>query len=188
MALFMSGCGEKEADIQAAIKKEVPTYINQAPEKVTTTEDNLSFYLPEGAKVTTKQENNVAFETDNRDFVIFVNPVEPSDSRTNYEIIKEMNKDKKAFIDATFEPKGSFQYVYIVQGEKYEVSVGFGGVKVSTLVKNKKDLLEVVEQMIKVAKSVEVVGEKKVETKDEGTEQKEPNKKVAETKPKTEEK
>lgn len=154
--LFIGGCGEKEAEIQAELKQEIPTYMAAQAEKATVTEENLSFYLPEGSKVIAKQENNVTLKTEYGEFVIFANPVEANDSQTNYEILKKMNKEKNVFIDETFDADG-FQYVYIIKDKKYEVSVGVGGVKASALVKKKGNLQAVVQQLIQVVKSVSVI-------------------------------
>lgn len=155
-ALLLSGCGAKTEDIQKNIENGIPKWIEATAEEPTTAEENLKFYLPEESIILSATENNVAFETEFGDFVIFMNPVEEEDSKTNYEIVKDLNKDKTVFVDETLTENNGFQFVYIVQQESknYEIYVGLGGVKASALVTKKSNLEPAVEQLVKVAKSV----------------------------------
>lgn len=169
-ALLLSGCMTKTEDIQKNIEKALPKIIQADPEAVTTTEENLSFYLPDDSKILSASENNVAFETVYGDFVIFMNPVETEGSQTNYDIVKDLNKDREVLVDETLNEGNGFQFVYILQtkNKEYEIYVGLGGVKASALVKKKGNLEPAVEQLIKVAKSVKVVSDTDAK---EGTEE-----------------
>ena len=158
--LLLGGCGGKTEEIQAAIKKEIPAYLKAETLPATTTEENLSFYLPEESKVLQAHENNVTLETEYGNFVIFANPIEEENSKTNPEIVKQVNEGIDVIVDETIEDEKGFQYVYAIQhseSKEYGVYVGVGSVKVSALVKKRNQLQPVIKELIQVAKSVQIM-------------------------------
>lgn len=155
----LSGCMTKAEDIKKNIENDIPKLIQADAAEPNTTKENLRFYLPEDSTILSAKENNVSFETEYGDFVVFMNPVESEDSHTHYEIVKSSNQD--VFVDETLNERNGFQFVYIVRTDKkaYEIYVGIGNVKASALVTKKGDLEPAVEQLIKVAKSVQAVSD-----------------------------
>ncbi|WP_163101192.1 hypothetical protein [Peribacillus alkalitolerans] len=135
LLLIFTGCS---ANVNEEINK-----AEKAAEKVFTNNNvkaneklkEFSFYLPDGFKVDEVKTHNVIIN--NRDIyaIIFVNPNEQSDSDV---LIQNFINHKKEYEKIqTFEKPGKKGFFAVRQTEekKYELIVGIGGVKVTTVAK-----------------------------------------------------
>jgi hypothetical protein len=153
LLLFFTGCtanvneeinkGEKAAE-EVFSKNNVKTN-----EKV----KEFSFYLPEGFKVDEVKENNVIINRGDTYAIIFVNPNENSDSEV---LVQNFLNHKEEYEKIqTFEKQGKkgFYTVRETEEKDYELIVGIGGVKVTTVAKA-SDLESLSKDLMKTAISI----------------------------------
>lgn len=91
----------------------------------------IDFFLPEEFTVVEESENNYILEKNENPYILFVNPYEHRNSRILYDTLKQLPKE----IDLTsFNYQESFGFIAIRElgDKKCELSVGVGGVKLTT--------------------------------------------------------
>lgn len=113
----------------------------------------IELYLPDDFIVAEESENNFILEKSGNPYILFVNPHENRKSRTLYTTVKQLN-DKDIEL-ANFEDQESFGFIAIrdLDEKKYEVSVGVGGVKLTTETSEKK-LSDEAAQMMTIVDSI----------------------------------
>ncbi|WP_449537286.1 hypothetical protein [Ferdinandcohnia sp. Marseille-Q9671] len=148
---LLTGCASIEEE-----SKETETAVESAfqaqPEKTNSENGDVSFYLPTSMKIEEKDENNVILAEGNQTYILFVNPNEASTSDVLYKAI-----DAKEFeVDKTFTDKERFGYVKVfeIDDDYYLVSVGIGGVKMTTEAKV-SEISESATEMMKIISSVQ---------------------------------
>lgn len=149
---LLAGCSSIED-----VSEETTTHVEQAF-KEKSPEPNkeygtISYFLPEDLKVDEQGENNFILKKGEQLFILFVNPNENLQSEVLYQSI---NPDKGSFaIDKTFKDKDRFGYVkaYEIDDKNYLLSVGIGGVKMTTETKL-GDINENATEMMKVVSSL----------------------------------
>ena len=157
IALFvfvLSACSVSESDAIAQSNKIAEeTFIGVETNDADQKTNSFSYYLPSGFKVESESENNLLISKGKQTFILFVNPLEASDSKVVYESTVANNESK--VLEKTFEDKGRFGFLYVRSLEKdlYEVSVGVGGVKMTTHT-DTKNMVESVQSMMQVVESV----------------------------------
>lgn len=171
IALLVGCSGTKDEAISQA-KQVAGSMFNEPAQKPTETTNGFSYYLPEGFKVKDEFENNVILSKGSQEYILFVNPHESLKSDVNFNEIKGAKEEKG--ID-TFKDKDRFGYISISPGEdkKYELIVGIGGVKTTTM-STTSDMVENAKNMMMIANSVEYGQEgkeDKAENKDNTKEQ-----------------
>lgn len=92
----------------------------------------FSYYLPEGFTIKKTDEFNILLENGGQSYILFVSEKEPSTSKVSYETLAEQSTNP--FMSQTFEDHNRFGYLLVNQLEKnkFEVTVGLGGTKVTT--------------------------------------------------------
>ena len=90
-------------------------------------------------------------------YILFVNQNEPEDSRLQYDLLKQENKNE-IVEEKTFESDGQFGFSAVTKfpEEKYELIVNLGGVKLSTISEDKK-IDDKIQEMMEIVKTVKVV-------------------------------
>jgi hypothetical protein len=153
--LYIAGCSvsEREAidSTNNAVEKTFLAPPKDADQKATV----FQYYLPKGFTVESENENNVLLTTNHYTYILFVNPFEPLSSQVVYDSTKAgISGDN--ILKRTYEDEhGRFGYVIInpLKERMYEISVGIGGVKMTTQTK-KGDLAEQAEVMMEIVRSV----------------------------------
>ncbi|QGH35363.1 hypothetical protein GI584_15455 [Gracilibacillus salitolerans] len=113
--------------------------------------DNFALYLPEGFEVEEQTVNNLILTKEKQKFILFYNALESQTSRLNYEAAKE-ELDHEWLV--SFEDQDRFGYINIVEHEEqFEVQLGVGGVKVTTI-SDKSELEQDVIDMMDIANSI----------------------------------
>ncbi|SFM09312.1 hypothetical protein SAMN04487943_107254 [Gracilibacillus orientalis] len=113
--------------------------------------DSFSLYLPEGYEVEKQAANNWLLTKEEKTFILFYNALEAQTSRLNYEAAKE--EDNHEWL-VSFEDQDRFGYVNIVEHEEqFEVQLGVGGVKVTTI-STESELKQDVMDMMDIANSI----------------------------------
>ncbi|WP_010678460.1 hypothetical protein [Bacillus timonensis] len=147
---LLSGCASIEDESKETVSS-VETAFNAQPEKTNSENDGISFYLPSTMKIEEKVENNVILQKGDQTFILFVNPNEKRTSEVLYEAV-----DAKEFeVDKTYTDKERFGYVKVfeIEDNQYLVTVGIGGIKMTTETKV-SDISESAGEMMKIVSSV----------------------------------
>lgn len=134
--LFLTGCS---VSIEDATQKSVDTFegtFKAQPLETTEDTDIFAYHLPTGFSIDSESENNIVFTQDEQTYLLFVNPFEPKDSEVLYDSTKVNLSD--LLVDHTVAEDDRLGYLLIspVDGEEeefYEVTVGLGGVKMTTV-------------------------------------------------------
>lgn len=171
IALLVGCSGSKDEAISQA-KQVAGSMFNEPAQKPTETTKGFSYYLPEGFKVKDEFENNVILTKGSQEYILFVNPHESLNSDV---VFNEIRGEKEEKGIETFNDKDRFGYISISPGEdkKFELIVGIGGVKTTTM-STTSDLVENAKNMMIIANSVEYGQEgkeDKAENKDNTKEQ-----------------
>lgn len=137
-SVIISGCGANIQKEKGKAETSAEEAFNASPEKADSKAKDIRFHLPSGFEVTEKTPNNIVLKRNTQPFVLFYNPKESRDSQVIYKLAKESGHD--FLTDKIYEDKNRFGYLLIseVDGELYEVSVGIGGVKLTTETSAKK--------------------------------------------------
>ncbi len=148
---LLSGCASVE-DVSKETVTSVETVFNAKPEKTNSENGEISFYLPSSMKIEKKDENNIILQKGNQTFILFVNPNEEQTSDVMYKAIDE----KEFAVDQSYTDKERFGYVkaFEIEDKQYLVSVGIGGIKMTTEVKL-GEMSESASEMMKIVSSVQ---------------------------------
>ncbi|SDK44324.1 hypothetical protein [Sediminibacillus albus] len=114
---------------------------------------NLSLYIPSHISISEETNSNLILKNEDQTIILFYNPLEFATSKLNYE---EASSDEDYLMLESFESKEKFGYIKISSGKKhtYELQIGAGSVKVTTLT-TKSKLEEDAATMMKIANSIE---------------------------------
>jgi hypothetical protein len=114
--------------------------------------EHFSFFLPEKMEVEEVDNFNAILEIDNKTIIIFYNTLEDNLSKLNYEAAKT----EEAVLFESFEDDNKFGYVRILPVDtdgKYEIQIGVGGVKVTTIT-TKREAINDAENLMNIALSI----------------------------------
>ncbi|WP_188206466.1 hypothetical protein [Alkalibacillus aidingensis] len=114
----------------------------------------FDIYKPDELEVVETSDHNIIFSNGNQPFVLLINEFESPNSKWFYNQISE----EDSLHLRTYESDDAFAYLHAVEredeNEGYEIHVGIGGVKMSTITEVRQ-MSEDVEMMIQMIKSVE---------------------------------
>lgn len=169
---LLVGCSGSKDEAISQAKQVAESTFNGPAEKPTETTKGFSYYLPEGFKVKDEFENNVILSKGNQEYILFVNSHEPLNSDVVFNEIRGA-KDEQGI--ETFKGEDRFGYISISPGvdKKYELIVGIGGVKTTTMTTT-NDMVENAKNMMIITNSVEYGqegNEEKVENKENSKEE-----------------
>ncbi|MFZ3589393.1 hypothetical protein ACOI1C_08955 [Bacillus sp. DJP31] len=152
--LLLVGCSSIE-DVVTETKDTVSKAFDAGSKGINVDKGSFSFYLPdsmEEKKNQDKQENNIILTEGKQAYILFINPLEKKDSRVVYE---STLADQDYLLNETFEKDDQFGFVQVleVDDKSFEVTVGVGGVKLTTVTK-KNNVVKTSEKMMQIANSV----------------------------------
>lgn len=149
---LLTGCTSIE-DQAKETKTAVEQTLKEKPVETNNQYGDITFYLPNEMKIDKKGDNNLILKKGDQLYILFVNPNEDVASDVMYQAIH--SNDSKFAIDNTFKDKDRFGYVkaYEIDDKLYMLSVGIGGVKMTTETKVSK-ITENATEMMKVVSSV----------------------------------
>ncbi|MGJ7920390.1 hypothetical protein [Neobacillus sp. LXY-4] len=156
--LLLSACSANVKEERQATNDKVVEAFKNASKKANNKNKDIHFYLPFGYEIKEKSQNNILLKNGSKTYILFYNPQEGPDSQVVYQAAIN---NKKYDYKKTFKKDGKFAYLLIkeLDEEKQEVTVGIGGVKMTTEVKT-KSMKSDAETMMYIVNSV-----KKVEPK-----------------------
>ncbi|WP_078379357.1 hypothetical protein [Sutcliffiella halmapala] len=154
--IVLSGCSlsieEASEKTLNAVEQSLSEENNEANEK----SGQISYYLPPQYTVDSESNNNIVLTYKDQTFILFVNPYEQKDSEVLYQSTVESYDSPE--VTESFSNEGEFGYVIIDEidnneDELYEITVGVGGVKMTT-VTNTNNMEESANVMMDVVSSV----------------------------------
>ena len=156
--LTLTGCS---VSIEDATQKSVDTFeetFKAQPLETSEDTDIFAYHLPPKFSIDSQSENNIVLTQDEQTYLLFVNPFEPKDSEVLYDSTKVNLSDVE--VDHTVTEDGRLGYLLIspVEGEEeelYEVTVGLGGVKMTTVTGTGK-MEASTKSMMEIVSSVEI--------------------------------
>ncbi|WP_246941310.1 hypothetical protein [Bacillus pinisoli] len=116
-------------------------------------EGAFTYYLPGSMERTSSEENNIILSEGKQTYILFVNPLEAKTSNIVYE--SSLHGDEEYLLNKTYENDDRFGFVQVLELEEgqYEVTVGVGGSKLTTVTK-KNNIAESANKMMLIANSV----------------------------------
>lgn len=151
---LLAGCFQSEEEVMREAEKIIKAEF-LSKEKVDTNYETTGFnlYKPEELAIEEEEKNTIVFNNGDRPYVLFINEFEPPNSQWSYDRLKNNNQD--IFL-RTFQSEEQFAYLGIIEHEdnQYEIQLGIGGIKMSTL-SNIDSLVSDVDMMMQIVKSVE---------------------------------
>ncbi|QVY60722.1 hypothetical protein [Cytobacillus gottheilii] len=152
--LFISGCSASLNEEESTITEAVKDAFQTSPENTNNENEDIAFYLPQGYEIEEETDNNVILNNGNKTYILFYNQNEASDSKVVYD--STINQGDYE-VNETFEKEDGFGFLLIKEAEEKlnEMTVGIGGVKLTTQVKT-SELSETASSMMEIAQSVAV--------------------------------
>ncbi|MFS1517573.1 hypothetical protein V1503_14210 [Bacillus sp. SCS-151] len=156
LSLVLFGCNASIEEEITQTKDQMTTLSQSEPSEPNKSNEQFSYFLPDNMRIEDDESlNNIVFIEGKQQYILFVNPQEDVKSKVLYEDIKKSSGDN--IIDETIESDEDFTYTVVNQTEdkSYEVTVGIGGVKMTTVTKANA-ISESAEKMLNIVKSVSV--------------------------------
>jgi hypothetical protein len=151
--LFLSACSANVKEEQKLTNDKVVAAFNAAPKKANEKNKDIEFYLPFGYEINEETTNNIMLKNGSKTYILFYNQQEG----TNSEIVYNATTNTKQTFqyNKTLKKDDQFGYLLIrkLDDKLQEVTVGIGGVKVTTKTKLKSMKTDA-EIMMQIAKSV----------------------------------
>ena len=157
VVVLLTGCGKTVDEQVTEGVASTATVFEAKPVEPTTTIGKIKVYLPSGYKVEEgTNEMNYIVTKGKESFILFVNTIEQEDSRLHYDLLVNDSK-LKIIKEQTFEQEEAFGFVAVVEHseERYELVVSSGGVKMTTMSKD-KHIDEKLVNMMEIVRSVKV--------------------------------
>lgn len=155
--LMLTACGKPVEEQVTEGVASTATVFEAKPVEPTTTVGKIEVYLPSGYKIEEGTNEMNYIVTKGKDsFILFVNTIEQEDSRLHYDLL--VNDSKLNIMkEQTFEQEEAFGFAAVIEHseEQYELVVSSGGVKMTTVAKDKK-IDEKLVDMMEIVRSVKV--------------------------------
>ncbi|WAA11749.1 hypothetical protein [Fervidibacillus halotolerans] len=154
LSLLTACTGTLEEETEKAKEQAVEVFEAKA-KNANVEKETLSLYLPHGIEVDETDPNNVILTRGDKLYLLFINPNEDEKSQVVYEATAETGEDY--LLNETFQSDDRFGYIVLkeVEEDVYELTVGIGGIKLTTET-NKKDLADDAGMMMEIVSSVQL--------------------------------
>lgn len=159
LLIVLAGCGktvEEQINSGVASAQTVFEENSREPNKQI---GQIELYLPSGYSIKETDDVNNYILTKGKDqYILFVNVNEKEDSQLHYDLLKK-NQSNKIIKEQSVELDGAFGFTAVLEHEEeqYELVASSGGVKVSTISKDRKIDDKLVDMML-IARSVHING------------------------------
>lgn len=151
----LAGCGktldEQADDGIAAAKEAFQLHDKQINDEV----QGVSLYKPSGFTIEeTSDPQNIVMKKGDETFILFINPNEDRQSRLFYDLLASNENDER--FEEVFSEDGYFGFASIVKlaEDKVELIASVGGVKMTTITKN-KNIENNMARMMEIVRSIE---------------------------------
>ena len=133
----LSACSANIKEEQIATNDAVSQVFNSTPKKTNNKNKDIRFYLPLGFEIKEKSSNNIVLKNGSKTYILFYNQQENQESQVVYKAT--INTKKNIKYKKTYQKDNRFGYLLIKDIDKnfQELTVGIGGVKITTEAKTK---------------------------------------------------
>ena len=117
--------------------------------------EGIKLYKPTGFTISDKSDkHNIIFKRRDETFLLFINPNEEEDSHLFHELLLSDNS-KKIIAEETFTKDGTFGFAAVMNSdnENVEIVASVGGVKMTTITKEKR-IVDDLAYMMEVVRSI----------------------------------
>lgn len=155
IAIFLTACsGPSFSEESKTTIKTVRTTFQEKAKKPNKKSGNIHFYIPFGYEIDETAPNNIILKNGSKTYILFVNPQEKAASEVVYKSTVEQYE--KLDVNEKFTGSQELGFLTIKQLEDNlnEVTVGIGGVKLTSQVKT-SNLDSEAKVMMQIAKSVQ---------------------------------
>ncbi|MRG87740.1 hypothetical protein [Salinibacillus xinjiangensis] len=155
LIFILSGCFLSEEKALENALEEAETEFNKEKAEVNQTIDVISLHLPGQMEIDGSSNNNVFLEEEGQDYLLFYNQFEGEDSKHLFEGIQAR---EDGLLLESFEQEGRFGFIAVFPNSKeehYEIQVGIGGIKLTTLT-TKDSLADEAKKMMNIVKSAKI--------------------------------
>lgn len=154
-AIFLTACsGPSFMEESKATLKSVKTTFKEKAEKPNKKSGKIQFYLPFGYEIDDTAPNNIILKNGSKTYILFVNPQEKATSEVVYK--STVQQYDKLDVNEKFadEQRLGFLTIKQLEDDVNEVTVGIGGVKLTSQIKT-SNLDTEAKAMMQIAKSVQ---------------------------------
>lgn len=156
LLLLLTACSANIEDQEKKAHELVKRVLEKEAKETNVESKGLLFHLPNGMKMDDSDPHNIIVTEGESTYILFINPQEDRNSKVVYEATLHSADDFR--YNETFDGDGQFGYLLIheIANQEevvYEVIVGVGGVKMTTITKA-KDVASKAEMMMEVVTSV----------------------------------
>ncbi|MFB6467630.1 hypothetical protein ACE38V_12635 [Cytobacillus sp. Hz8] len=133
IAVFLlSACTTSFKEEQKKIISSVETAMKKKPSKSNTQNEVIQYKLPLGFEIKKETPNNIILHNGSKTYILFYNQHENSLSQVVFQ--STLQHKKEYDVKQTFKEKDKFGYLLIekLSDKKNEMTVGIGGVKMTT--------------------------------------------------------
>ncbi|MFO1444180.1 hypothetical protein KDN24_13395 [Bacillus sp. Bva_UNVM-123] len=155
--LMLSACSASLKEEQNAALETARETFKKEPKETNNKNQDIKFYLPFGFEVKEETPNNIILKNGAKTYILFYNQHEGSTSKVVYEATLKQDDYE---INETFTKEGYLGYLLINNTDKNinELTVGVGGVKITTQAKT-KGLSTEVAAMMEIVNSIKMMEE-----------------------------
>lgn len=154
----LTACGQSVEEQATAGMDNAETIFNSKPTATNESIGHIKLYLPKGYSIEKGiDESNYTIVHGKDSYILFVNPYETEDSQLHYLILKEDLKGEM-IQEKTFQAEGVFGFSAVISQpeEEYQLVVSVGGVKFTTISKDKK-IDDKLQEMMQIVRSIHVI-------------------------------
>lgn len=152
VAFILCGCSASFETEQKEAQMAVEEVFKEKQKEVNKSNEFIEYYLPFGFEIEEETPNNILLKNGSKDYLLFYNQQEKANSEVVYQATVQQ---KKYDINETFQNDDRFGFLLIkkLSEDLNEVTVGFGGVKLTSEVET-SNLKSEATSMMTIANSV----------------------------------
>lgn len=151
---LLAGCSGSFDEVQKEAQKAVKEVFQEQPKDPNQNNKDIEYYLPFGYEVVEENPNNIILKNGAKRYILFYNQHEDENSDV---VLKTTTEQKNFDVQETFKSEGKLGYFLLKKGDNKvnELTIGIGGVKITSEVKSSSLKNEAV-NMMKIANSVKM--------------------------------
>lgn len=149
---LLSACSKNFDTEQKEAQLAAEKAFQEDPEEANQSDEFIEYYLPFGFEIVEANPNNILLKNGSKNYILFYNQQEEANSEVVYNAtVQQIEYD----INKTFKDKDKFGFMLLkkLDDDTNELTVGFGGVKVTSEVKT-SNLKTEASTMMTIANSV----------------------------------
>lgn len=153
LSLPLAGCTLSQKDMAEQTKKNVQEVFAAKPPEPSHKAGKFRFYLPDTYKISSQKATNILLTENSQTYILFINTNEKPKSKVLYNALKSQYKNKA--LTKTLSDKNRFGFAVAdkLKNNRYEITVGIGGVKLTTEADSSK-IPDSAKKMMQIAASI----------------------------------